>query len=112
MIKVKESISLLGFKVQDKVTGFTGVVTSISFDLYGCIQAVVSPLVDKDGKDQEGRWFDILRLDILEGKRVMDCPKFFVEISDIKNDSVLDHPFSSYLKGPAEKPIYSRMPIK
>ena len=111
-MKVKESVSLLGFKVQDKVTKFSGVITSISFDLYGCIQAIVSPPVDKDGKDQEGRWFDISRLEILEKERVMDCPKFFVEISDIKNDFVSGRPFSSYLKGPAEKPIYSRMPIK
>jgi len=111
-MQVRKNISLLGFKAQDKVTKFTGVVTSISFDLYGCIQAVVSPPVDKDGKDQEGRWFDIARLEILEEKRVMDCPKFSNEISDIKNDSVLDTPFSNYLKGPAEKPIYSKMPIK
>ena len=111
-MKVEESISLLGFKAQDKVTGFAGVVTSISFDLFGCIQAIVLPPVDKDGNDQEGRWYDIARLDILEEKRVMDCPKFFVEISDIKNDSVSGRPFSSHLKGPAEKPIYSRMPIK
>ena len=33
-------LELLGQKVEDKVTGFRGVVTTISFDLYGCIQAV------------------------------------------------------------------------
>ena len=30
-----EDMKLLGFKVQDVVTGFTGIVSSVSFDLYG-----------------------------------------------------------------------------
>jgi hypothetical protein len=34
-------LKLLGTKVRDVVTGFVGIVTSVSFDLYGCVQAVV-----------------------------------------------------------------------
>lgn len=30
-------IDLLGLKAEDKVTGFKGVITTLSFDLYGCV---------------------------------------------------------------------------
>jgi len=50
MTNVKKHLSLLGLKVKDKVTGYTGVVASIGFDLYGCVQAIVNPGMDKDGK--------------------------------------------------------------
>ena len=36
-------LKLLGLKVKDKVTGFTGIITSVSFDLYGCIQVIITP---------------------------------------------------------------------
>jgi hypothetical protein len=58
---VQEHLALLGKPVTDKVTGFTGVVTSVSFDLYGCIQAVVTPYAGKDGQLGEPRWFDVPR---------------------------------------------------
>ena len=38
---MQNHFELLGYKVKDSVTGFTGVVTSISFELYGCVQALV-----------------------------------------------------------------------
>lgn len=72
-----EHINLLGLKASDKVTGFSGVITSVSFDLYGCIQLVVSPPVGSDGKKPDGHWFDLNRLDIdHNGERVMNVPAF------------------------------------
>ena len=65
----------LGKNAEDRVTGFKGVVSSIAFELYGCIQCVVTPPVDKDGKVRDGRWFDINRLKI-SGSPVMDVPDF------------------------------------
>lgn len=53
-MKVKNHLALLGLKVQDKVTGFKGVISSISFDLYGCVQAAITPSVNAEGKNQEG----------------------------------------------------------
>ncbi len=76
MIHVKEHISLLGLKVEDRVTGFKGVVASISFDLYGCVQAIVNPGADKDGKLMEQCWFDVSRLTITSAEPVMDRPNF------------------------------------
>jgi hypothetical protein len=70
------SLNLLGYKVRDSVTGFTGVVTSISFDLYGCIQGIVYPEIDKDGKIGDQMWFDVKRLIAISDKPVMVVPNF------------------------------------
>jgi len=85
-IQIQEGLRLLGYEVQDKVTKQTGVVCGISFDLYGCVQAVVNPGMDKDGKLREQGWFDINRLTVLGKNPVMEVPTFEFE------------------KGPAEKP--------
>jgi len=73
---MNEHMKLLGFKVRDVVTGFTGVVSSISFDLYGCVQAVVSPAINEKGEIKEGRWFNTKRLEITEGTPVLVAPTF------------------------------------
>ena len=62
--------TLLGRKVRDKVTGLEGVVTSLSFDLYGCIQAVVTENIEKC------YWADITRLEVLDPRPVMELPNF------------------------------------
>ena len=67
---------MLGKPAKDKVTGFTGVISSVSFDLYGCVQAVVTPPIDKDGKTQSGSWFDVTRLELLGDTPVMSPPDF------------------------------------
>lgn len=70
-------MDLLGYPVRDTVTGFAGVVESISFDLYGCVQCVVKPKVAKDGKLEDGRWFDFKRLTKTARTRVMPMPSAF-----------------------------------
>lgn len=67
-------LSYLGLKVVDRVTGFEGVVSSVSFDLYGCIQAVVTPPVSYT--NQDSRWFDIVRLRVVSDVPVMHTPDF------------------------------------
>lgn len=76
MVNVKKHLSLLGLKVEDKVTGFKGVVATISFDLYGCVQAIVNPGADKDGKLMDQCWFDVSRLSVLDDIPVMDLPNY------------------------------------
>ncbi len=73
---IEKHLELLGMTATDKVTGFKGVIESLSFDLYGCIQVVVKPTTDKDGKDVNGRWFDISRIKVAGKKRVMPVPPF------------------------------------
>lgn len=54
---------MLGTRVRDRITGFSGVVTGFVQYISGCNQALVSPGVDKDGKLMETNWFDIQRLE-------------------------------------------------
>ena len=89
----KRHIELLGYKAKDKITGFSGVIDSICFDLYGCVQASLKPPVDKDGKIPEAYWFDVTRLEIKTNKRVVDMPDFYQGyVAEGK-------------KGPADKPV-------
>jgi hypothetical protein len=75
---MKEHLKLLGFKVKDAVTGFTGTVTSVTFDLYGCVAALVTPDLDKDRKIGDAQWFDTKRLTAVSKKPVMTVPTFEV----------------------------------
>ena len=75
-MNTSKHINLLGLRVQDKVTRFTGVVTSICFDLYGCVQALVHPGADAKGKLQEQICFDVTRLEIMNKKPVMAPPNY------------------------------------
>jgi hypothetical protein len=76
MTNVQKHLELLGKRVADKVIGYTGVVTTVAFDLYGCIQIFINPGLDKDGKLKEGNWFDIARFEVLSDTPVMQRPNF------------------------------------
>jgi hypothetical protein len=65
---VGKSLALLGFPVRDRVTGATGVVTSVGFDLYGCVQCIVNPGLSNDGKMLDSLWFDINRLEVTDDR--------------------------------------------
>jgi hypothetical protein len=75
---IKKHLDLLGYEVKDKVSDFQGVVVSISFDLYGCVQADVRPLqlTKEDGTIKRGIWMDIARLEIIGKKPLMEQPNF------------------------------------
>lgn len=93
---IKKHIELLGHRATDRVTNFSGVITTVSFDLYGCIQVVVTPPVGGNGNSENhypsSHWFDITRLDVSK-ERVMELPNF-------KKGYV-----AKGNKGPAEKPL-------
>lgn len=72
----------LGMNVRDRVTGMTGIITAMSFDLYGCTQALLNPGLDKDGQPRERYWYDVSRLEILSEVRVMPLPGFKAAISN------------------------------
>ncbi len=92
MVNVKKHLSILGKKVECKVTNFKGVATSVGFDLYGCVQIIVNPGIDATGKPGDSHWFDIGRLNIVDDTPVMSVPDF--EFG----------PAAEGRKGPAEKP--------
>lgn len=72
---VKSTINLLGIPVRDRVTGFRGTVTSVSFDLYGCVQATVDAGFN-DKNERVAHWFDVARLEPTGDERVMKVPAF------------------------------------
>jgi len=94
-----KDLELLGLKVRDKVTGAIGIVESISYDLYGCVQAVVRPPVDDKGVVVDGRWFDVNRLIVIEGNPVMEIPGDRFNVKRSANPQP-----SRNFTGPAEKP--------
>jgi hypothetical protein len=95
-MNISNHLNLLGLSVKDRVTGFTGIVTSISFDLYGCIQAIVHPGIDKEAKLGDQVWFDVARLEVISLFPVMKRPDF--EFGQAANGE----------KGPAEKPSFNK----
>lgn len=75
MANVQEHLDLLGRRATDKVTGMRGVITSISFDLYGCVQGLLNPGVTEGNKLGELYWLDVSRLQMTD-ERVMPLPRF------------------------------------
>ena len=94
---MEKHLELLGMKVTDKVTGEKGIVTSISFDLYGCVQAVIDPGLDGEGKKKDSHWYDVARLKVTGKKPVMDVPDF--------TQHATPQTVSAGRQGAAEKPL-------
>lgn len=91
-MKINQHLELLGLPAEDKVTGYAGVVTSVSFDLFGCVVAALSPPVDKDGEITTGKWFDVTRLKITDTTPVMDRPDFEAGYIAEGKKGAADHP--------------------
>jgi len=56
----------LGDKVQDKVSGFSGVIVGEHNYLNGCTRFTVQPSIDKEGKLPIAETFDALQLKKVE----------------------------------------------
>lgn len=61
---------VLGQKVEDVITGFTGTATGVCSYISGCTQVLVVPKYKEDGTKIESEWFDIQRL-VLAGNEVV-----------------------------------------
>lgn len=73
----QEHLEVLGYLAEDKVTTFRGIAVSVAFDLYGCIQILLNPGLDKDLKFRDSVWFDISRIRILHNNgRLMTPPDY------------------------------------
>lgn len=91
-MEVKKHLNMLGREAEDKITGFKGVITSVGFDLYGCVQVVIVPPM-KDGDIINGSWLDVSRLTVSTEKPVMAVPNF--EFGSVARGE----------KGPERKPL-------
>lgn len=74
-MSIKKHVDLLGCIGKDLVSGLEGVVTSISFDINGCVQAVITPPA-KDGEYKSGTWLDVARIKTWPKDIEMDTPDF------------------------------------
>ncbi len=52
----------MGEVVEDKITGFSGIVTGHVKYVTGCIQYLVQPPVTKDGSWREPMWIDEINI--------------------------------------------------
>lgn len=55
----------MGVEVKDRVTGLRGIITGKTEYINGCIQWLVKPPVDKDGKLVDGCWIDTIQLEVV-----------------------------------------------
>lgn len=93
-MSIEKHLNLLGKRVKDKVTGASGVVTSVSFDLFGCVQAIIDMGFQEDKKERIAHWFDVSRLAVMSDRPVMDPPYYLGNT-----------PQAAGLQGAAEKPL-------
>lgn len=75
-IDVVKTLDMQGRRGRDRITGLEGVVTAVSFDLFGCVQVTLNPGLTEDGKLPELVWFDVQRIELTRGVRVMEPPRY------------------------------------
>jgi hypothetical protein len=56
----------MGVRVKCKVTGLVGIVTGKTEYINGCVQWLVKPPIDKEGKLVDGCWIDTIQLEVVD----------------------------------------------
>jgi len=67
---VQENRDVLGKKYRDVITGFTGTCVGEVTYLTGCVQLMLVPEVDNEGKRREAEWFDVDRCEAVSDEVV------------------------------------------
>jgi hypothetical protein len=83
----------LGDRVRYKINGFTGIVTGTCQYLYQCDQVYVKPeRLDKDGQEQEGHWYDVPWVELIDAR--VHKPQGAVEVKGKRVNGApgRDHP--------------------
>ena len=65
----------LGQKVRDTVSGFEGIVVSVTRYLNECVRVGVQPATDKDGKLPVAEFFDIEQVELVDQGVRKEAPK-------------------------------------
>ena len=55
-----------GSHVKDKISGFNGFIVAKTISINGDISYCLTPEYDQDSKDNNGKWYDESRLDLIE----------------------------------------------
>jgi hypothetical protein len=61
----------LGHHYRDRISGFTGIATGVADYISGCAQVLIAPPVNDKGEWREGHWFDVQRLEAIDGAPVV-----------------------------------------
>jgi hypothetical protein len=99
-----------GQECKDRITGFTGIAVSITFDLYGCTQILLNPGINqKDGNLGIQSWFDFHRLVIVNATPAMERPNLQTSLVPIFKDEITVDPSKekTIQPGPSIKPPLS-----
>lgn len=80
----------MGVQVKCRITGFVGIVAGRTEYINGCIQWLVKPPVDKDGKSVEGQWIDECNLEVIGDGIIVVTPE------KIPGGPRMDAPSQSY----------------
>ncbi len=87
----------LGKEVRCKVSGFTGIVTSRTEYLNGCVQYGIRPKIDKEGKMVESSFIDSQQLEVIGDGVSVEAEPTGGESDDIaKISDSSDAPKSEY----------------
>lgn len=62
---------ILGKPYRDRITGFSGVAIGFVTYISGCNQALLSPKVGDDGALREAVWFDVQRMEPIDGPTIV-----------------------------------------
>ena len=57
---------VLGSRVKDKITGFTGIMVATTTHLNGCNRVGVQPIKLKDGIPQDPVWLDEMDVEVVK----------------------------------------------
>ncbi len=77
-IAPEAGLDFLGRTCKDRITGFTGTVTSIGFSITGNAEAIVAPPIKKDKELATSAWFELERLEKVGTTRAMPKPDFIL----------------------------------
>jgi len=64
-----KGVEILGSKVKDTITGFTGIATGFITFMYGCNRVQITPQELHDGKSIDPEWFDDQRVQVVEEQK-------------------------------------------
>ena len=71
---MQDAKTLIGHYGKDAITGFHGRITGVASYITGCDQVCLTPSMKDDGKIEDGRWYDVNRIDLVLEKGHISLP--------------------------------------
>jgi len=65
-IEDTETDVTLGNEVKDTVTGITGIVTTITYNMYNCPRVAINPTREGGEYSNDREWFDLPRVEVVD----------------------------------------------